>query len=118
MSFSEANIKKYASENTSSGLRCAEFEMEGGFCSEERAHQPGGPRGLMGGIGISTVSFTCFVGDSFTIKLGIASRSWCTLMVMRNRFVLTRGYKKIHIFYWSTFIFTTVKKFGVEFSCF
>lgn len=71
MSFSEANIKKYPSENTSSvlwTLRWREAEVFG-FCSEKRA---GGPRGLMGGIGISTASFTCFVGDGFTVKLGIA----------------------------------------------
>lgn len=52
-------------------LRWREAEVFG-FCSEERAHQPGGPRGLMGGIGTSMVSFTFFVGDSFTVKLGIA----------------------------------------------
>lgn len=38
------------------------------FVAVERVHQPGGPTGLMGGIGTST----CFVGDSFTVKLQIA----------------------------------------------
>lgn len=47
-------------------LRWREEEV---FVDVERAHQPGGPRGLMGGIGTSTASFTCFVGDSFTVKL-------------------------------------------------
>lgn len=39
------------------------------FVAVERAHQLGGPRGLMCGISTSTASFTCFVGDSFTVKL-------------------------------------------------
>lgn len=72
MSFSEANIKKYASENTSSGLRRVDAvwslrRSDGRASNVLRRQEACG--GLMGGTATSTALFACFVGHSFMIKL-------------------------------------------------
>lgn len=75
MSFSEANSKKYASENTSSGLRRVDAVWRGQewrAFSEGRAWNVLGRLeacgGLMGGTATSTALFACFVGYSFEYK--------------------------------------------------